>query len=199
MDEETRERCFDPLFTTKGPFKGTGMGLASAQRLAVESAGAISCASAPGEGTAFDVYLPFAGEAATAPATPVAAETPRGSATVLLVDDDEGLRRLMGQVLTRNGYRVIEATSGEEAAALFDELDNNVDLMVSDVVMGEMSGRDLAAQLQGRQPSLKVLLTSGTAESSIVGGLGPGRAAFLAKPFKPSSLIDAVHELLTRA
>jgi two-component system cell cycle sensor histidine kinase/response regulator CckA len=199
MDDETRQHCFDPLFTTKGPFKGTGMGLAAAQRLAGESGGAIECTSAPGQGTTFDVYLPFAGEASAAPAPPVAAESPRGSATLLLVDDDEGLRRLMSQVLTRNGYRVVEAASGEEAATLFDEVEGGVDLLVSDVVMGEVSGRDLASSLQERRPGLKVLLTSGTAEAGVVEGLGPGRAAFLAKPFKPSGLIDAVHELLTRA
>jgi len=199
MDDETRRRCFEPLFTTKGPFKGTGMGLSAAQRLVVASHGAIECTSVPGAGTTFDVYLPFAGEAAAAPAPPEVVEVPRGSATVLLVDDDEGLRRLMSQVLSRNGYRVIEATSGEEAAKLVSDIDEEPDLLVSDVVMGEMSGRDLAVALQARQPGLKVLLTSGTAESDVIDGLGPGRVSFLAKPFKPSALIDAVHELLTRA
>lgn len=199
MDDETRRRCFEPLFTTKGPFKGTGMGLSAAQRLVVASNGAIECTSAPAMGTTIDVYLPFAGEAAEAPSPPEAVDVPRGSATVLLVDDDEGLRRLMSQVLSRNGYRVVEAASGEEAAKLVSEIDDEPDLLVSDVVMGEMSGRDLAAVLQARQPGLKVLLTSGTAEANVVNGLGPGRASFLAKPFKPSGLIDAVHELLTRA
>ncbi|MFI5036182.1 MAG: response regulator [Acidimicrobiales bacterium] len=199
MDEDTRRRCFDPLFTTKGPFKGTGMGLAAAQRLATASGGAIECTSAPEQGATFDVYLPFAGEASSAPAAPVTVETPRGSATVLLVDDDEGLRRLMGQVLSRNGYHVVEADSAEQAAALFDAVADQVDLLVSDVVMGDMSGRDLSALLQSRRPGLKVLLTSGTAEASVVDGLGPGRTSFLAKPFKPSGLIDAVHELLASA
>jgi two-component system cell cycle sensor histidine kinase/response regulator CckA len=199
MDDDTRQRCFDALFTTKGPFRGTGMGLASAQRLAVESGGAIECTSAPGEGTTIDVFFPFAGETTSAAPAPMIAESPRGSATVLLVDDDESLRSLVGQVLTRNGYRVVEASSGEEAAKVFGEVDGEVDLLMSDVVMGEVSGRELAETLQARQPGLKVLLTSGTAEPTIVDGLGPGRAAFLAKPFKPSGLIDAVHELLTRA
>ncbi len=198
MDEETREHCFDPLFTTKGPFKGTGMGLASAQRLATDSGGAIECSSAPGAGTTFDVYFPLAAESSAAPAPPVVAETPRGSATILLADDDEALRRLMSQVLTRNGYRVEEAASGEEALARFSEIDGDVDLLVSDVVMGELTGPELAAKLQEAQPGLKVLLTSGTAEATVIDGLGPGRAAFLAKPFKPSGLIDAVHELLAR-
>ncbi|MDE3064150.1 MAG: response regulator [Acidobacteriota bacterium] len=199
MDEETRRLCFDPLFTTKGPFRGTGMGLAAAQRLAVDSGGAITVTSAPGRGTTFDVYLPYAGDAAATPPPAIPAEVPRGSATVLLVDDDEGLRRLMSQVLSRNGYRVVEAASGEEALQLAGDFEGGLDLLLSDVVMGEMSGRDLAGALRARQPGLRVLLTSGTAQPSVVDGLGPGRAAFLPKPFKPSGLIDAVHELLTRA
>ena len=199
MDDETRAHCFDPLFTTKGPFKGTGMGLASAQRLATDSGGSIECSSAPGAGTTFDVYFPLAAEASSAPAPPVVAETPRGSATILLADDDEALRRLMSQVLSRNGYRVEETASGEEALALFSEIDADVDLLVSDVVMGELSGPELATKLREAQPGLKVLLTSGTAEATVLDDLGPGRTAFLAKPFKPSGLIDAVHELLARA
>ena len=199
MDEETRRRCFEPLFTTKGPFKGTGMGLAGAQRLATESGGAIDVASAPGEGTTFEAYFPRAGDSPEEQAAPVAAEAPRGSATVLVADDDEALRHLMAQVLTRNGYRVIEASSGEAALAAVDAgAGETLDLLVSDVVMGEIGGRELAGRLRDRDPSLKVLLTSGTADPSILDGLGPLRVAFLAKPFKPSGLIDAVHELLAR-
>ncbi|MGH9021148.1 MAG: hybrid sensor histidine kinase/response regulator [Acidimicrobiales bacterium] len=198
MDEETRRRCFEPFFTTKGPFKGTGMGLAAAQRLVTESGGAIDVRSSPGDGTAFDVYLPFAGESAAAPAAPVTAEAPRGSASVLVVDDDDALRHLMAQVLTRNGYRVVEAASGEDALGAFDASESPIDLVVSDVVMGELNGRDLAGALRERDPALKVLLASGTADESIVEGLGVGHAAFLAKPFKPSALIDAVHALLAR-
>ncbi len=199
MDEETRRRCFEPLFTTKGPFKGTGMGLAGAQRLATESGGAIDVASAPGEGATFEAYFPRAGDSPEEQAAPVAAEAPRGSATVLVADDDEALRHLMAQVLTRNGYRVIEASSGEAALAAVDAgAGETLDLLVSDVVMGEIGGRELAGRLRDRDPSLKVLLTSGTADPSILDGLGPLRVAFLAKPFKPSGLIDAVHELLAR-
>ena len=198
MDEETRRRCFEPLFTTKGPFKGTGMGLAAALRLVVESGGAIDVRSRVGKGTTFSIFLPFVGEPHDE-GRQVEVDAPRGSATLLLVDDDEALRRLMGQVLRRNGYRVVEAGSGEEAATIFDGLDHPIDLLVSDVMMDEVTGRELAERLQGREPSLRVLLTSGTADGSVIDGLGPGRVSFLAKPFRPSGLIDAVHELLARA
>lgn len=200
MDDETRRRCFDALFTTKGPFRGTGMGLAAAQRLAAESGGAIAVTSAPGEGATFDVLFPRVGDSElAATAAPVAAEPPKGSATVLVADDDDALRHLMVQVLSRNGYRVIEASSGEAALAAVDAgAGGALDLLVSDVVMGDLGGRELAGQLRERDPSLKVLLTSGTADESILDGLGPRRVSFLAKPFRPSGLIDAVHELLAR-
>ncbi|HEV2426805.1 MAG TPA: ATP-binding protein [Acidimicrobiales bacterium] len=199
MDDETRRQCFDALFTTKGPFRGTGMGLASAQRLVTESGGVIEVASTPGEGSTFDVYLPRVGDPERVAAGPVAAEPPHGSATVLVADDDDALRHLMVQVLSRNGYRVIEASSGEAALSAVDAgAGETLDLLVSDVVMGDLDGRELAGRLRDRDPSLKVLLTSGTADETILDGLGPVRVSFLAKPFRPSGLIDAVHELLAR-
>jgi two-component system cell cycle sensor histidine kinase/response regulator CckA len=126
----------------------------------------------------------------------VVPERPRGSASILIVDDDEELRRFMSRILERNGYHVTEAGSGEEALRVVDQFDGTFDLMVSDVVMGEMSGRDLAASLQSRRPDLLVLLVSGTANRSIIADLDPGASDFLAKPFKPSDLVDRVHDLL---
>ena len=198
MDEATRERCFEPLFTTKGPFKGTGMGLSSARRLVEESGGAIRCRSEVGRGTTFEILLPVVDEPVSVVVRPVSVSPPRGSATVLLAEDDEVLRRLMSQVLQRNGYEVIECDSGERALELSDEFAGRFDMLLSDVVMGAMNGHDLAATLQSRIPSLRVLLVSGTQNASIVANLTPGRSAFLAKPFKPSQLIDSVHELLSR-
>ena len=198
MDVGTRERCFEPLFTTKGPFKGTGMGLSSARRLVEESGGAIRCSSQVGQGTTFEILLPVVDDPVLEVVRRADVERPRGSATVLLAEDDEVLRRLMSQVLQRNGYQVIESDSGERALELASELDGAFDLLLSDVVMGGMNGRELAAMLQSRFPSLRVLLTSGTQDASIVAELTPGQSSFLAKPFKPSELIDGVHELLTR-
>jgi two-component system, cell cycle sensor histidine kinase and response regulator CckA len=197
MDEETRRRCFEPLFTTKGPFKGTGLGLASARRLVEGSGGSIQVHSEVGQGTAFEVYLPSVNESAGSTSTaPVA--TPRGSATVLLAEDDHGLRQLMTQVLERNGYLVLEAHSGEDALQLAEQFEGPIDLLLSDVVMDELSGLELATTLQGANPALRVVLMSGTADQSVLENLRPGSSAFIAKPFRPSELIDQIHELLNR-
>ncbi|HWD96521.1 MAG TPA: ATP-binding protein [Acidimicrobiales bacterium] len=199
MSEETLAHCFDTFFTTKGPFKGTGMGLAAARRLVEGSNGSITCASEMGVGTSFRILFPSAHQAVVRD-TPhaVVKERPRGTATVLLAEDDDDLRRLMFQVLSRNGYEVVVAQSGEEALQLIGAIEGSIDLLVSDVVMAELSGPELAASLQAANPVLRVLLTSGTADESIISELLPGTAAFLAKPFRPSALIDKVHDLLSR-
>jgi CheY-like chemotaxis protein len=196
MDEETCRHCFDPLFTTKGPFKGTGMGLAAARRLVEESGGSILCKSTQGVGSVFDIYLPAQQGDSTRQSPNMKLERPRGSASVLLAEDDEELRRLMVQVLGRNGYGVVEAESAEQALTL--AASSSFDILVSDVVMNALSGPELARVLQNEDPSLRVLLTSGTADASVLSDLVPGTAAFLAKPFKPSQLIDQVHDLLVR-
>jgi PAS domain S-box-containing protein len=198
MDEQTRLHCFDPLFTTKGPFEGTGLGLASARRLVEDSGGAITCASEVGLGTTFEILLPSVDQAASedSPLTPAVHD--RGSATVLVVEDDEGLRRLMVRVLERSAYRVLEAESAESALELVAGRADTIDLLLSDVVMGPTTGHDLARTLQSENPILRVLLTSGSADPTVLEGLAPGSAIFLAKPFKPSELIDRVHEVLDR-
>jgi len=198
MDEETRRRCFEPLFTTKGPFNGTGMGLAAARRFVEESGGVIQCTSELQRGTSFDVLLPAVLDAAATSASHDEIARPRGSATVLLADDDEGLRTLMAQVLGRNGYVVIEAGSAEEALELARARTSPIDVLISDVVMGALSGPELARSLQKDDPLLRVLLISGTADATVVELLAEGTGQFLAKPFKPSELIDEVHGLLER-
>lgn len=196
MDETTREHCFDPLFTTKGPFKGTGMGLAAARRLAEESHGVIQCQSKLGEGTAFEILFPTVNDVVEETSGLAVPERPRGSATILVVDDDEELRRFMSRILERNGYRIFEADSAEVALRVVEEFDGVFDLLVSDVVMGEMSGRDLATTLQSKISGLAVLLVSGTANRTILKDLASDSSDFLAKPFKPSDLVDRVHGLL---
>jgi PAS domain S-box-containing protein len=196
MDEETQRRCFEPLFTTKGPFNGTGMGLAAARRLVEESGGAIHFTSALLEGTTFEVYFPAILQGVTSSTNLPEVERPRGSATVLLAEDDENLRQLMARVLRRNGYQVTEASSAEEALDLARTRDTHIDVLVSDVVMNELSGPELARQLQNDDPSLRVLLISGTADATVLDELNEGTGLFLAKPFKPSELIDEVHDLL---
>jgi CheY-like chemotaxis protein len=198
MDEDTMARCFDAFFTTKGPFKGTGLGLASARRLVESSGGAITVRSAPGAGTTFEVLFPVTREAVVVELATAVPHRTRGYATILVAEDDEGLRRLMEHVLTRNGYQVLVAASGEAALERALGYEGPIDLLVSDVVLGGLSGPELARDLQRNRPGLMVLLTSGTSSSSVVDDLVPGSAAFLAKPFRPSALIDGVHDLLAR-
>ena len=198
MDEETRAHCFDPFFTTKGPFKGTGLGLAAARRLVEGSGGVIRCQSKLGVGTNFEIIFPTTDEVVPETTSVAVAERPRGSATVLVAEDDDGLRQLMVRVLSRNGYQVLVAESGERALEVAGDYEGTIDLLVSDVVMLDVDGAELAAALQRTHPSLRVLMTSGTADASIVNHLTPGTAAFLAKPYRPSALIDQVHELLSR-
>jgi NAD(P)-dependent dehydrogenase (short-subunit alcohol dehydrogenase family) len=154
MDEETRERCFEPFFTTKGPFKGTGLGLAAARRLVEESGGAIACRSELGVGTTFEILLPATPDVETVELPEVEEALPRGSATVLLAEDDHELRRLMTLVLGRNGYRILEAESGEQAIELARAFEGTIDLLISDVVMSGLTGSELAATLQSTNHSL---------------------------------------------
>ncbi len=198
MDEETRAHCFDPFFTTKGPFKGTGLGLAAARRLVEGSGGVIRCQSKLGIGTTFEIIFPTTDEVVPETTSVPVAERPRGSATVLVAEDDDGLRQLIVRVLSRNGYQVLVAESGERALEIAGAYDSTIDLLVSDVVMLDVDGAELAATLQRTNPALRVLMTSGTADASVISHLTPGTSAFLAKPYRPSALIDQVHELLSR-
>jgi CheY-like chemotaxis protein len=203
MDEATRARCFEPLFTTKGPFKGTGLGLASARRLVEDSGGIITCDSQLGVGTNFTVWLPVPSaslsEVVEVPNPANAAPSPRAriAANILLVEDDPGLRRLALQVLQRNGFVVLEAATAEEALELHHRSREHLDLLVCDVVLPEMTGPTLAGILQSEQPGLVVLMMSGTASPEVIDALTPGTATFLAKPFKPSALVDEVIGLLS--
>jgi PAS domain S-box-containing protein len=199
MDSETLTKCFDTFFTTKGPFSGTGMGLAAARRLVEDSNGAISVRSEVGVGTDFEILLPALG-----PSAPEPKPEPRGAglevrtATVLIAEDDVDLRRLMTQILRRNGFKVLVAASGEAALDESRSFEGQIELLVSDVVMTEMSGPELAGIMQGERQGLRVLLTSGTADDSVTTHLAAGTSAFLPKPFRPSEFIGLVHELLAR-
>jgi PAS domain S-box-containing protein len=196
MDEETLRRCFEPMFTTKGPLKGSGLGLSAARRLVEESGGTIRCTSELGNGTTFKIVLPVIAQAAVHVSRSTSPDRPRGSSTVLLAEDDEVLRNFIVQVLRRNGYQVLEANSGEQAIEVAHAFDGTIDLLLSDFVMASLSGRDLALSLLGSRPDLRVLLISGNEEAVVLDGLETDVASFLAKPFKPSELIDRVAQLL---
>lgn len=200
MDEETRARALEPFFTTKEPGSGTGLGLAVVYGIARSLEGEIEIASAPGRGTTVAVRLPehpHAGDTG-GEAPPAAIET-AGSETVLVVEDEDAVRSLVRQVLEECGYGVLEARSGEEALALLSADEPPVDILVSDVVMPQMGGPELARLVAARRPLVKVLFISGYSEHDRV-ATRLGRAdALLHKPFTPDELARRVRALLDRS
>ncbi|HYM82402.1 MAG TPA: response regulator [Candidatus Limnocylindria bacterium] len=197
MDAETMSHLFEPFFTTKEVTKGTGLGLSTVYGIVKQSGGTIWVYSEPAHGSTFKVYLPRVEESIERRAVSAApAESPRGTETVLLVEDEETVRALVRDVLGRRGYQVLEARDGQEALAL-GELLAPVELMITDVVMPGISGSDLAATLTTRFPNLKVLFISGYTDRGIVhqGQLDP-RTPFLQKPFTPEALLRKVREVL---
>ena len=198
MDEETRRRCFEPFFTTKGPFKGTGLGLSAARRFVEESHGSIECRSERGVGSTFEIVLPLVDAPTDTTPAPVAAAAPAPArpATIVVAEDDDAQRRLVTQVLTRSGHRVVGVSSAEAARDAVEHASDPVELLVSDVVMGVTAGDVVAAELQGAFADLRVLLVSGSATESVLDGLDRSRSDFLAKPFLPSDLVERVRVLL---
>jgi two-component system, cell cycle sensor histidine kinase and response regulator CckA len=198
MDEETLRRCFEPLFTTKGPSKGTGLGLPAARRVVIESGGSITATSTPGVGTTFEILFPMVGDVAVVDAGSTAPIAQVESATILLAEDDEGIRELLGKILRHNGFEVLETESAERALEVARSWTGVIDLLVSDVVMTGMTGGELAAQLQSERPEVLVVLVSGNVDATVVDAVAEGTGAFLAKPFKPSELIGVIAELRGR-
>jgi hypothetical protein len=197
MTAEVLERAFEPFFTTKPLGKGTGLGLATVYGIAKQSGGTIRLASAPGSGTAATIYLPrLAGEPnGGSEAKPV--EPPGGgSEFVLVVEDEPAVRAVVERVLTAAGYRVLSAASGGEALALLSAPGHKVDLVVTDVIMPEMGGSQLAARLRADWPSVRVLFTSGYAADEFGSQRVPPNALLLHKPFTPDALVRAVRAAL---
>jgi len=196
MDEETRQRIFEPFFTTKEVGKGTGLGLATVYGIVKQSGGYIWVESEPGTGARFTISLPRvdAEVPLDGPAPPQGAN---GRETILLVEDEERVRTLVSAVLARRGYHVIEASHGAQAIDEASRLPGPLHLLIADVVMPGMSGRELAERLATVRPEMRVLYVSGYTDDAIVrhGVVGAG-AAFLQKPFELDSLVGKVREVL---
>jgi PAS domain S-box-containing protein len=197
MDEATKARLFEPFFTTKEKGKGTGLGLATVYGIVKQSGGFIWVYTELGQGTTFKVYLPRVDEAVAAPSAPASPQSLRGTETILLAEDAAPVRSVAREVLRRHGYRVLSAADGRTALELADTHTGTIDLLITDVIMPEMSGRQLADRLMERLAKLKVLFVSGYTDDAIVrhGILEPG-IAFLQKPFSPEALARKVREVL---
>ena len=200
MDEDTKARIFEPFFTTKEQGKGTGLGLATVYGIVKQSGGFIWLYSEPGHGTTFKIYLPRVEGAADALAPPVGtAAVPRGTETVLIVEDEEAVRALAKTALARKGYRVLEAANGGEALLLCESERAPIHLLVTDVVMPGLGGADLAQRLAPLRSEMKVLFISGYTDRAAArhGTMQPG-AAYLEKPFSLDALARKVREVLDR-
>jgi CheY-like chemotaxis protein len=198
MDAHTRAHMFEPFFTTKEKGKGTGLGLATVYGIIKQSEGFIWVYSEPGVGTTFKMYLPRV-VAAVAPPPPMLTRTspPQGSGTILLVEDEDGIRSLVSGILRGHGYTVLEASRPNAALEISKTFDGPIHLLLTDVVMPQMNGREVAKQISAARPNTKVLYMSGYTDQAIAhhGVLNPG-VPFLQKPFTPHALAQKVREVL---
>ena len=199
MDQKTQSQIFNPFFSTKELGKSTGLGLATVYGIVKQSGGYIWVYSELGKGSVFKVYLPRVGGGAT-PQQQIAADDAieRGSKTILLAEDSEGLREIAREYLENLGYKVIEASSGEQALERADEFEGKIHLLLTDVVMSGMNGRELADQLVRKYPGIKILFTSGYTDDSIARqGIFDLTVAFIQKPYRPKALARKVREILS--
>ena len=199
MDKETQSRIFEPFFTTKEKGKGTGLGLSTVYGIVKQSGGYVFAQSEPGQGTAFRIYLPRVEDAAEPARHAQQAKTSlEGSETVLLVEDEESVRQLVRETLAARGYQVLEADDGEKALKIAKTHNGPIHMLMTDVVMPGMSGRELAKQLGTTHPQTRVLYLSGYTEDAIVhqGVLDSG-TSFLQKPFNLQVLARKVREVLS--
>jgi PAS domain S-box-containing protein len=201
MQSEVRERIFEPFFTTKAKNGGTGLGLSTVHGIIKESKGYILVYSEPGKGTTFKIYLPRIEEEAIAPPPrDDIGYLPKGDETILLAEDEASVRNLTAHVLREQGYTVLEAANGSEAMSVArDHATEEIHLLLTDVVMPQMGGKELAERLKTIRPNIKILFTSGYPDSTIIyQGLLDPDVDFIAKPLSPSTLARKVREVLDK-
>ena len=198
MSEDILSRIFEPFFTTKPTGKGTGLGLSTVYGIVQQTSGHVDVFSRPREGTRFDIFLPQAeGTPEPEEEVPITEEALRGSEIILLVEDESVVRKLAYRVLHDHGYTVLEARKGDEALVLAELHEGPIHLLLTDVVMPEMSGREVAQQLLLLRPEIKVLYMSGYTDDTVVRhGVEESEVPFLQKPFTPEVLMAKVREVL---
>jgi len=198
MNSQTLNRIFEPFFTTKETGKGTGLGLATVFGIVKQNNGFINVSSEPGIGTTFTIYLPRHADTSTqAPADAPATPAPLGQETLLLVEDEHAILNIVAMILTNQGYSVLQASSPAEAIQLVKEHSGTISLLITDVIMPDMNGRDLAHTLQSRNPGLKCLFMSGyTADAISRHGVLEEGVHFIQKPFSLPDLASKVREVL---
>jgi PAS domain S-box-containing protein len=200
MTEETQARIFEPFFTTKDPGKGTGLGLATCYGIVKQSGGRILCDSSPQRGTTFSIYLPQVMGTAQAAGVQSATPLPRGTETILVVEDAAGVRNLASRVLRSLGYQLLEAENGFEALAVISQQGiHTIDLILTDVTMPKMGGRELVERVRAEHPGTRVVFTSGNpgADAGLKAFFSQPGTAFLHKPFTPTDLACVVRGVIT--
>jgi CheY-like chemotaxis protein len=200
MSAELTARIFDPYFTTKGVGEGSGLGLATVLGIVEQSGGTISVQSAQGEGTTFDIFFPeAAGPSIDLPLRAPCGTQAKGRETILLVEDEAPLRRVLATTLEHFGYRILVAKAPEDALALAETHDGAIDLLLTDVVMPGLRGPDLARRITSLRAETRVLYMSGFTEDAVLRrGVETSDVAFVAKPVTTEALLSKVREVLDR-
>jgi CheY-like chemotaxis protein len=197
MSADIRARIFEPFFTTKEAGRGTGLGLSTVYGIVQQSGGAIDAQSEPGRGSTFRIFLPVVDATPTMSGISAAAEPLAGSETILFAEDDDSVRSLACRVLRKHGYTVLAASGGGEALLLCERHAGRIDLLLTDVVMPQMSGRELAERLASLRPDMRVLYTSGYTDDAILRyGMLDNTNALLEKPYSPETLLRRVRAVL---
>jgi CheY-like chemotaxis protein len=201
MDDATLSRVFEPFFTTKDVGKGTGLGLATVHGIVAQHKGWVEVQSELGRGTTFQVFLPAAANASVEPVL-VNETTSRvgGKETLLLVEDDASVRRMVSRSLRKLGYEVLEAANGQEALNIWQDHAGHIDLLFSDMIMPEgLTGLDLADRMRRENPGLKVIISSGYNAEMATHRSATGGITYLPKPYHPQSLFQTVRDCLDTA